>query len=52
MNSGYWLWPLPPADALRMYVEWLALGVTLSSVELEGAPLVEAATGSQPLWNE
>ena len=42
MNPGYWLWPLPPAAALRLFVEWPAVEIALSSVELAGEPLLEA----------
>ena len=52
MNPGYWLWPLPPAAALRLFVEWPAVEIALSSVELAGDPLLEAASRSEPLWNE
>jgi hypothetical protein len=52
MNPHYWLWPLPPADALRLHVEWPGLGIPLASVELDGAALLEAAARSRPLWAE
>ena len=52
MNPAYWLWPLPPAADLRLFVEWPAVEIELSSVELAGEPLVEAASRSQPLWDE
>ena len=52
MNPGYWLWPLPPAATLRLFVEWPAAEIALSSVELSGEPLLEAASRSKLLWNE
>jgi hypothetical protein len=52
MNPGYWLWPLPPAAVLRLFVEWPAVEIELSSVELAGAPLLEAASRSEPLWGD
>lgn len=50
MNPGYWLWPLPPSGPLRVFVEWPALDVALSSAELDSDRILEAATQSQPLW--
>lgn len=52
MNPGYWLWPLPPAGTLRLFVEWPAAEIELSFVELAAEPLLEASSRSQPLWNE
>ena len=50
MNPAYWLWPLPPAGSLRLFVEWPVVGIELSSVGLSCAPLLEAAARSQDLW--
>ena len=52
MNPGYWLWPLPPPGTLRLFVEWPAVEIELSSVELASQPLIEASSRSQPLWDE
>lgn len=52
LNPGYWLWPLPPAGSLRVFVEWPVAEIALSSVELAGAPLLEAASRSEPLWSD
>ena len=49
-NFGYWLWPLPPPGPLRVVVEWPALGVPLTDVELDGAVLGEAAADVDVLW--
>ncbi len=50
INPGYWLWPLPPAGSLRLFVEWPVVEIDLSSVELPCGPLLEAAARSEPLW--
>jgi hypothetical protein len=50
MNPAYWVWPLPPSGTLRLFVEWPGLGVTLSSADLDGNAILEAAPRSQPLW--
>ena len=52
MNPAYWLWPLPQAGGLRVFVEWPVAEIVLSSVELACAPLLEAAARSQPLWGD
>jgi hypothetical protein len=50
MNPGYWLWPLPSPGTWRVFVEWPAVDVTLSSADVDGAAIVQGAAGSQPLW--
>ena len=50
MNPGYWLWPLPAAGSMRLFVEWPVAEIELSTVELACAPLLEAAARSKDLW--
>jgi hypothetical protein len=50
LHQSYWLWPLPPPGRLRFFAEWPALGVELSSVELDPGPILDAAERSQRLW--
>lgn len=50
MEPGYWLWPLPPPGPLRVFVEWPALDVSLSSAELDAGLLGAAARQAQSLW--
>jgi len=52
MNPAYWLWPLPPSGTLHLFVEWPSLGIALSSADLDGSAIVDAASNSQPLWND
>lgn len=52
MQPSLWLWPLPPPGALRVFVEWPALGIELSSATLDGATLRPAAAKSQNLWTD
>ena len=49
MNPGYWLWPLPRAGSLRLFVEWPIVGIELSVVELSCALLLDAAARSEML---
>jgi hypothetical protein len=50
MEYGYWLWPLPPPGGLRVYVEWPALDLPLSSVDVDADALRTAAQRSLGLW--
>jgi hypothetical protein len=50
LRPGYWLWPLPPAGALRVSCEWPLAGIPLSTVELDAASLRDAAGRAAPLW--
>lgn len=50
MNPAYWLWPLPAAGTLRLFVEWPALGIALTGTDVDGAAIVRAAAESQQLW--
>src|SRR5207237_2694613 len=34
MRPGFWLWPLPPPGAMRIWCEWAGLEVGLGSVEM------------------
>jgi hypothetical protein len=52
MHNAYWLWPLPPPGMLQLFVEWPALGIALSSADLDGGAIRVAASKSQPLWNQ
>jgi hypothetical protein len=49
-SFGYWLWPLPPAGALAVVVEWPSQGIALTRVELDAVPLLAAAAESEQLW--
>ncbi|MFI0422827.1 hypothetical protein [Spongiactinospora sp. 9N601] len=50
MRVGLWLWPLPPAEAFELGVEWPAGGVGLNIVSVDGAAIVAAAGRSVPYW--
>jgi hypothetical protein len=52
VRLSYWLWPLPPPGPLRVFVEWPALGIGLTSLELDAQPLRDAAERSRALWDE
>lgn len=43
MNHPLWLWPLPPAEPFDLVLEWPALGIELTRVEIDGADIRDAA---------
>lgn len=47
---SYWLWPLPEPGPLRVSCEWPVVSIPLSTVEIDGAPLVAAAERVVSLW--
>lgn len=50
MQNDYWIWPLPEPGTIRVSCEWPLVMVPLSTVEIDGAALVEAAGRTVPLW--
>lgn len=42
-RPGYWLWPLPPSGPLRILCEWPIVAIPMTSIEIDGGTLVEAA---------
>jgi hypothetical protein len=49
-SFGYWLWPLPPPGPLRVVVEWPALDVPQTDLEVDGAVLAAAVADVDVLW--
>lgn len=52
LEHRYWLWPLPEDGTMRLYVEWPALEISLSTAEVDTSALREAAERSQRLWSD
>ena len=50
MNNDYWVWPLPRPGTIRVSCEWPLVGISLSTVDVDGAPLTEAASRVLSLW--
>jgi hypothetical protein len=50
MKPGYWLWPLPPSGPVRISCEWPFVEVALTTVEIDGAVLLDAASQARTLW--
>lgn len=50
-NLAFWLWPLPPAGTIRLFCEWPVAELALSRVEVETAPILEAAGRAVQLWS-
>jgi hypothetical protein len=45
-----WLWPLPPQGTLALVCEWPKHGIELTRVEVDTAPILEAAAAVDELW--
>jgi hypothetical protein len=43
LRPGYWLWPLPPSGPLRISCEWPVVRIPLTTIEVDGGALAEAA---------
>jgi hypothetical protein len=50
MKPGYWLWPLPPSGPLRISCEWPFVDIALTTVEIDGVMLLDAAAHVRSLW--
>jgi len=50
MHPRLWLWPFPPAGAIRLYAEWPAVGIAETSAELDGAALAAARPSVGSRW--
>jgi hypothetical protein len=50
MNHDYWVWPLPEPGTIQVSCEWPLVAIALSTVEIDGAVLVEAAERVLPPW--
>jgi hypothetical protein len=50
MRPGYWLWPLPPPGPLRISCEWPLVDIELTTVEIDGTALADAARQPRSLW--
>ena len=50
MNPGYWLWPLPRTGPLRISCEWPFVDIALTTVEIDGDALLDAASHARHLW--
>jgi hypothetical protein len=50
MKPGYWLWPLPPSGPLRISCEWPFVDIALTTVEIDGVMLLDAAAHVRSVW--
>lgn len=51
-TGHYWLHPLPPPGPLVLGCRWPDRGIPETLVEVDTAPLLEAAAGSTAVWGE
>lgn len=52
MNHPLWLWPLPPAEPFDLVLEWPALGISLTRIEIDGAALNDAVGRVESLFGD
>jgi hypothetical protein len=52
MHPGFWLWPLPPPGPVRVFVEWPAVEISLSSIDFDAQLLRDAAARSRGPWED
>jgi len=50
MGFLVWLWPLPPIGPLTPHFQWTALGITESSIELDGTTIHDASRTVTKVW--
>jgi hypothetical protein len=50
-TSSCWLWPLPPSGPLTWVSEWEAVGAAETSVEVDAAPVLDAALRAEQIWD-
>jgi hypothetical protein len=50
-DHDFWVWPLPPAGPVAFVCEWLARGIPLTRIEVDGSPILEAADRAEVLWD-
>ena len=48
LHMALWLWPLPPAEAFELVLEYPVIGVAETRMPVDGALIVAAATRSAP----
>lgn len=49
-DQRFWVWPLPPPGRMAAVCEWPSEGIALTRVELDAAPIREAADRAVVLW--
>lgn len=51
-SGAYWLWPLPAPGPLVIGCRWPDRGVSETLVQVDPAPLLDAAASSRPVWEQ
>jgi hypothetical protein len=49
-DMGFWVWPLPPAGRFAFVCEWPGYGIGLTEIEIDTAPIRDAAARAETLW--
>jgi hypothetical protein len=46
----FWLWPLPPPGPVTFVAEWPLGGIAETRIEIDAAPILDAAAQAETLW--
>jgi hypothetical protein len=49
LPARLWIWPLPPAEPIRLACEWPAAGIALTRAEIDGQLVLDAAGRARPM---
>ena len=49
-STGYWIWPLPPPGPFAFVCEWPGYRIAQTEVEIDTAPIHDAAARAETLW--
>jgi hypothetical protein len=49
-EQNYWLWPLPGEGTLQIACQWEPVGIEETVIEIDTAPIREAASRAVELW--
>jgi hypothetical protein len=49
-SSTLWCWPLPPPGPVRLVVQWPEFDIPERSLEIDGAPILEAVECVVEMW--
>jgi hypothetical protein len=51
MDTGGWIWPLPPVGSITLFCRWLAQGIPFTEVKLDSALIHDAKHHAVKLWS-
>jgi hypothetical protein len=52
LEYSYFVWPLPGHGTITLVCEWPSYGIDETALDLDTAPILDAARRARPLWDE